>query len=148
MMLHIGLDDTDSPNGGCTTYVAAVLVEHLISLGADFKGYPTLLRLNPNTPWKTRGNASMCLRFNIEESKYLVIKEYIKGLVDQYCELDCDNTNPGVAFLKGDVPEDIKEFSNIVVKSIVEKKTVMKLIEKYRLDHFEYKNSPVQFFRC
>ena len=38
MMLHIGLDDTDSPEGGCTTYVAAVLVERLMCLGADFKG--------------------------------------------------------------------------------------------------------------
>jgi tRNA(Ile2)-agmatinylcytidine synthase len=140
MMLHIGLDDTDSPDGGCTTYVAAVLVEYLIGLGAEFKGYPTLLRLNPNTPWKTRGNASVCLRFTIEDSKYPVIKEFVKGLVDQYGEFECDNTNPGVVFLKGDVPDDIKDYSDSVVKSLVEKKFATDLIEKHDLDFLEYKN--------
>lgn len=140
MMLHIGLDDTDSPEGGCTTYVAAVLVEHLIGIGAEFKGYPTLLRLNPNTPWKTRGNAAVCLRLKIDESKYLEIKDYVKGLVDKYGEFSCDNTNPGVVFLKGDVPDDIKEYSDTVVKSLVDKKQAADLIDKYALDSLEYKN--------
>lgn len=140
MMLHIGLDDTDSPDGGCTTYVAAVLVEHLIGLGAEFKGYPTLLRLNPNTPWKTRGNAAMCLRLEIDESLYVVVKGFIKGLIEKYGEFDCDNTNPGVVFLKGEVPEDVREYSDSVVKSLVEKKRAIDLIKKHKMDYFEYKN--------
>lgn len=139
-MLHIGLDDTDSPEGGCTTYVTAVLVEHLIGIGAEFKGYPTLLRLNPNTPWKTRGNASVCLRFKIDESKYDAIRDYVKSLVDKYGEFECDNTNPGIVFLKGDVPDEIKEYSDAVVKSLVEKKLATDLIAKHDLDHLEYKN--------
>ena len=139
-MLHIGLDDTDSPDGGCTTYVAAVLVEHLIGIGAEFKGYPTLLRLNPNTPWKTRGNAAVCLRLEIDESKYIEIRDHVKALVDEFGEFDCDNTNPGVVFLKGDVPDDIKEYSDTVVKSLVEKKTATDLIEKHELEFLEYKN--------
>ena len=56
MLLHIGLDDTDSPEGGCTTYIGARLVEELDALGVRFTDYPNLLRLNPNVPWKTRGN--------------------------------------------------------------------------------------------
>jgi tRNA(Ile2)-agmatinylcytidine synthase len=140
MMLHIGLDDTDSPEGGCTTYVAAVLVEHLIGIGAEFSGYPTLLRLNPNTPWKTRGNAAVCLRLKIDESKYQVVREFVKGLVDKYGELSCENTNPGVVFLKGDVPDEIKAYSDVVVKSLVEKKMATDLIEAHSLDHLEYKN--------
>jgi tRNA(Ile2)-agmatinylcytidine synthase len=140
MMLHIGLDDTDSPEGGCTTYVAAVLVEHLVGMGAEFRGYPTLLRLNPNTPWKTRGNAAVCLRLNIDESKYSEIREFVKQLVDKYGEFSCDNTNPGVVFLKGEVPDDIKEYSDTVVKSLVEKKQATDLIEKHALDHLEFKN--------
>ncbi|MCJ7699028.1 DNA-binding protein, partial [Candidatus Bathyarchaeota archaeon] len=61
-ILHIGLDDTDSTRRGCTTYVAAVLVEELEKLGACFIDYPNLVRLNPNVPWKTRGNGALCLR--------------------------------------------------------------------------------------
>jgi tRNA(Ile2)-agmatinylcytidine synthase len=139
-MLHIGLDDTDSPEGGCTTYVAAVLVEHLLVLGAEFKGYPTLLRLNPNTPWKTRGNASICLRLNIDESLYSDVRNVVKELVDEYGEFSCDNTNPGVVFLKGEVPDDIKVYSETVVKSLVEKKLAMTIIEKHEMDYLEYKN--------
>lgn len=139
-MLHIGLDDTDSPDGGCTTYVAAVLVEHLIGLGVEFKGYPTLLRLNPNTPWKTRGNASVCLRMELPDEKYSEVKDFVKSLVDKYGEFDCDNTNPGVVFLKGEVPEEVKGFSDSVVKSLVGKSQATDLIEKLSLDYLEYKN--------
>ena len=140
MMLHIGLDDTDSPKGGCTTYVAAVLVERLMGLGAEFKGYPTLLRLNPNTPWKTRGNASVCLRLNIDETRYQDVRIIVKELVDKYGEFSCDNTNPGVVFLKGEVPEEVKAYSDTAVKSLVEKKLAMGLIEKHDMDRLEYKN--------
>ena len=51
MILHIGVDDTDSPKGGCTTYIAALIIESLSKLNVNFLDYPTLLRLNPNTPW-------------------------------------------------------------------------------------------------
>jgi len=139
-MLHIGLDDTDSPEGGCTTYVAAVLVERLMGLGAEFKGYPTLLRLNPNTPWKTRGNASVCLRLDIDEPRYQDVRNVVKELVEKYGEFSCDNTNPGVVFLKGEVPDDVKEYSDTVVRSLVEKKLAMDLIEKHGMDYLEYKN--------
>ena len=61
--MHIGLDDTDSTKGGCTTYLAAVLIEKLEKFNIEFKDYPTLIRLNPNVPWKTRGNGALCLRF-------------------------------------------------------------------------------------
>jgi tRNA(Ile2)-agmatinylcytidine synthase len=140
MLLHIGLDDTDSPDGGCTTHVAAVLVERLMGLGAEFNGYPTLLRLNPNTPWKTRGNASVCLRLDIDESLYGAVRTAVKELVDEYGEFSCDNTNPGVVFLKGEVPDDVKTYSDTVVRSLVEKKLAMGLIEKYEMDYLEYKN--------
>jgi tRNA(Ile2)-agmatinylcytidine synthase len=129
MLLHIGLDDTDSLEGGCTTHVAAVLVERLLALGGEFSGYPTLLRLNPNTPWKTRGNASVCLRLIIDESLYPDVRTTVKELVDKYGEFSCDNTNPG-----------IKAYSDTVVRALVEKKLAMALIEKYEMDYLEYKN--------
>ncbi|RLI36467.1 DNA-binding protein, partial [Candidatus Bathyarchaeota archaeon] len=42
--VHIGFDDTDSPRGGCTTYVAALIIERLHKLGARFTDYPNLVR--------------------------------------------------------------------------------------------------------
>ena len=44
--MFIGIDDTDSEKGLCTTYLSAVLMERLRALGA-IKGLPKLIRLNP-----------------------------------------------------------------------------------------------------
>ncbi|HYU07255.1 MAG TPA: tRNA(Ile2) 2-agmatinylcytidine synthetase, partial [Thermoplasmata archaeon] len=62
MVLWIGVDDTDSLQGMCTTFLATELVSELTK-DRDLIGYPRLVRLNPNIPWKTRGNGAICLRF-------------------------------------------------------------------------------------
>ena len=61
--MWIGLDDTDSPRGGCTTHVLTELVRAARSERIDLLGLPRLVRLNPNAPWKTRGNAALAARF-------------------------------------------------------------------------------------
>src|SRR3989442_10221594 len=60
MPLYLGVDDTDSLRGMCTTFLATELVRALRAW--DLIGYPRLVRLNPNIPWKTRGNGAICLR--------------------------------------------------------------------------------------
>ena len=79
-VMHIGLDDTDSIKGGCTTYLAALLVEKLARFQAEYIDYRLLIRLNPNVPWKTRGNGSLCLRFNHLGGFEKEIKETALGL--------------------------------------------------------------------
>ncbi|MEM1995309.1 MAG: tRNA(Ile)(2)-agmatinylcytidine synthase [Nitrososphaerales archaeon] len=70
MLVHIGIDDTDSKMGGCTTYTATEAVRQLlISKLAIFKDYPKIIRLNPNIPWKTRGNAAVALTLETDEPK-------------------------------------------------------------------------------
>ena len=49
----IGIDDTDSVDGMCTTYLTAVLIDQVKELGT-IKGMPHLIRLNPNIKYKTR----------------------------------------------------------------------------------------------
>ena len=58
MVLHIGLDDTDGEKRMCTTYLATELIRKL-SKDHDIIGFPRLVRLNPNIPWKTRGNGAL-----------------------------------------------------------------------------------------
>src|SRR3989304_1119474 len=60
MPLYLGVDDTDSLRGMCTTFLATELVRALPKW--DLIGFPRLVRLNPNIPWKTRGNGAICLR--------------------------------------------------------------------------------------
>jgi len=62
MVLWVGVDDTDSLGGMCTTFLATEMIRVLTS-EYDLIGYPRLVRLNPCIPWKTRGNAAIALRF-------------------------------------------------------------------------------------
>lgn len=62
----LGLDDTDTLDGGCTTYtalqVAAAIRDARGPLSEwDLIGRPRLVRLNPAAPYKTRGNGAMVL---------------------------------------------------------------------------------------
>ncbi|HTS32693.1 MAG TPA: DUF1743 domain-containing protein [Thermoplasmata archaeon] len=63
MALWVGVDDTDSPRGGCTTFVLTELLALAAEHHLDLIGEPRLVRLNPNIPWKTRGNAALSARF-------------------------------------------------------------------------------------
>jgi len=140
LRLHIGIDDTDSPEGGCTTYLAAVLAERLLRLGVRFMDYPILLRLNPNTPWKTRGNAAVCLRVEVDEGQMDDAVRFTLDLVEMYGRFGCDNTNPGAVFHTGRVPEEVESFSDKVVKQIVEREEAMMLIRDHGMHAYVWKN--------
>ncbi len=73
--MWIGIDDTDSLQGGCTTYIATELVKKLMEIGYDLIGFPRLVRLNPNIPWKTRGNGAVALRIGKGGGKRIKIGE-------------------------------------------------------------------------
>lgn len=66
----LGLDDTDSLEGGCTTHAAVQLA---LRLHEEFDlvlmDHPRLVRLNPSNPWKTRGNAALALRLGLERGE-------------------------------------------------------------------------------
>jgi tRNA(Ile2)-agmatinylcytidine synthase len=130
--MHIGLDDTDSTRGGCTTYVAALLVEKLEKLGVKFLDYPNLIRLNPNVPWKTRGNGALCLRIKYDEGLEDQIKEAAISLVEEHADLNFKGTDPGIVFLtKAEVPEEVTAFAKNAITGIVTLKEAMRLIEKF-----------------
>jgi tRNA(Ile2)-agmatinylcytidine synthase len=140
VLLHIGFDDTDSPSGGCTTYIAARLVDVLSDLGARFVDYPNLLRLNPNVPWKTRGNGAVCLRVEIDKTREADARKSVLKLVESYADFDCDNTNPGVVFLAGAVPAGLIEFSETVVKTVVSLDDALRLADSHEASAIGFKN--------
>jgi tRNA(Ile2)-agmatinylcytidine synthase len=130
--MHIGLDDTDSTRNGCTTYVAALLVEKLEKLGVEFADYPNLVRLNPNVPWKTRGNGALCLRIEYDEELYEEIKNVTIGLVEEYADINFKGTDPGIVFFtQPEIPEEIKTFAEKAETSIATLKEATNLVMKY-----------------
>src|SRR5713101_91996 len=108
---HIGVDDTDSRLGGCTTYTAALLFQELVSKGFEPIDFPWLVRLNPNIPWKTRGNGALSLHFMLEEEQLQEVKKIAVAAVERATDLSQRSTDPAVVFLKGLVPSPLSEFS-------------------------------------
>jgi tRNA(Ile2)-agmatinylcytidine synthase len=130
--MHIGLDDTDSTRKGCTTYVAALLVEKLEKLNVKFLDYPNLVRLNPNVPWKTRGNGALCLRVEHDESFEDQIKETVMNLVEKQADLNFKGTDPGIVFFKkAEIPREATAFAKNAITGIVTLKEAIKLIKKF-----------------
>ena len=139
--MHIGLDDTDSTRKGCTTYVAALLVEKLEKLGARFLDYPNLIRLNPNVPWKTRGNGALCLRIRYDELVEDEIKEVVLSTVEGNADLQFKGTDPGVVFMRGRrIPGEIRDFAKKTITEIVTLREALRLLEKYKGEAVGFKN--------
>jgi tRNA(Ile2)-agmatinylcytidine synthase len=90
--LWIGVDDTDSPDGGCTTALAAPLAARFAHLRLD--GSPRLVRLNPNIPWKTRGNAAIGLHF-LDESDLDQALSSVLDIVQREARRH-ETTQPGI----------------------------------------------------
>ena len=81
----LGVDDTDSLRGGCTTHVAAQLALQLRArLGLVLLDHPRLVRLNPANPWKTRGNASLALRLGRPRGPPEVIGQWAGAPVEAF----------------------------------------------------------------
>ncbi|MBI5389726.1 DUF1743 domain-containing protein [Candidatus Woesearchaeota archaeon] len=134
-MFHIGVDDTDSKSGMCTTYIAAVLIKELSKFS---EVSARLIRLNPNIEWKTRGNASICL---VMEAKN---EEKIKGIVLQKVKelsvLENENTNPGVVFYRGEIPKEFNDFYYKCLHEIVTIREAEELARKYDAEVHKFKS--------
>jgi tRNA(Ile2)-agmatinylcytidine synthase len=111
VQLNIGIDDTDSTKGGCTTYIAACLVEKLSDMGIKFTDYPNIIRLNPNIPYKTRGNAAVALRLEIPSHFYNPILEAVLEEIERNSHFGHPGTDPAAVFVKGKPAATIKQLS-------------------------------------
>jgi len=117
--LHIGIDDTDSTKGGCTTYIAALLVEQFAQMQTAFRDYPNIIRLNPNIPYKTRGNAAVALRLAIARSQYDNVVETSIRAVEENSRVGEQGTDPAVVFLLGKPSAAVRGLSQKAIAGIV-----------------------------
>jgi tRNA(Ile2)-agmatinylcytidine synthase len=140
--MHIGLDDTDSTRKGCTTYIAALLIEKLEKLGANFIDYPNLIRLNPNVPWKTRGNGALSIRIQYNENVEEKIKETAISAVEEHADLEFKGTDPGIVFFKkAKIPKEVKIFAKNTITGIVTLKEALRLLKKFDAEAVGFKKA-------
>jgi len=117
--LHIGIDDTDSEKGGCTTYTATVLFQDLIERGFKPSDFPWLVRLNPNIPWKTRGNGALAVHFFVDEEQIENVQRLALETVERTTVASACGTDPALAFLKGEVPRTLREYSTRALHDVL-----------------------------
>ena len=108
--LHIGIDDTDSPDGMCTTFLASQIINKFRDNGIELVEYPRLIRLNPFARFKTRGNGGVSLKI-LNDEKASLAKEIVLNEVENLAMFDCDNTNPGVIFYDGEITKEMEDYA-------------------------------------
>ena len=133
-ILNIGFDDTDSPKGMCTTYLAYKIVNYLIKENVEFLDYPTLVRFNPNIPWKTRGNGAVGLKI---KTRYPTkIKKKITDLVFKYSDIK-NGANPALVFYENEtIPDQFKKFSELALSQLVKRAYAKKFATNKNLESF------------
>ena len=137
MVVWVGIDDTDSKKGGCTTYIAAVLIRRLERVGVKLVGFPRLIRLNPNCPYKTRGNAAIALRLDTQDLD--LVKRLAVEVVEEYSELE-EGAETGIALLKGDPPPQLKEFYWRAVREIIPIRDAFRVAEEIGAEIVYYRD--------
>lgn len=137
----IGIDDTDSREGMCTTYLGALLMEELRQYGSIME-LPVLVRLNPTIPYKTRGNA--CVGIKIETSCPGKVMGYVIARISEMSAMECEMTNPGVVFVQDNECNGVKDalgtFFQRAVREVLSIEDAKFLIAKTGLQAKGFKN--------
>ena len=139
-MISIGIDDTDSEKGLCTTYLAAVMMGQLESVGR-LVDRPKLVRLNPCVQFKTRGNAAIA--FSLETEQPEAAKKVALETLMELSDFSGPNTNPGLV-VAGELSLkqscELAFFYQRALNEILEIKDAKDVLDKYGLWHKGFKN--------
>jgi len=133
-ILNVGFDDTDSPKGMCTTFLAYKIVDLLQKQKTEFLDFPRLIRFNPNIPWKTRGNGAVSFKIKTKEPSK--IKNQIKNFVSKYSDVK-NGANPGLVFFESDtIPSEFVNFSNLALWQLINRNNAKRFAKKNNLEIF------------
>ena len=133
-ILHIGIDDTDSPKGMCTTFLAYKIINRLKKENVDFLDFPNLVRFNPNIPWKTRGNGAVGIKISTSNPKK--IKNLVKKFVKRYSDVK-NGANPGLVFCQDEkIPNEFSKLSSDAMWKLIHRNEAKKILSKHNLDFF------------
>ena len=113
----VGIDDTDSSKGMCTTYLATLIIERIEKDLGRVEGFPRLIRLNPTIPYKTRGNGAVSFLADVEDRDDLV--DVVNDIILGYAMLEDESTNAGAVFVDEDIAVKLKDFAEKAMKGFV-----------------------------
>ncbi|MDD9842398.1 MAG: tRNA(Ile)(2)-agmatinylcytidine synthase [Thaumarchaeota archaeon] len=124
-VLRVGIDDTDSRLGMCTTYLGYRIAVAMRARGDEIAPYPRLIRLNPNVPWRTRGNGAVGITVLTRDA--VGARREIEEMVRRHSET-ANGANPGLAFLEsGSVPDALSEFAREALWRVIPRERAARL---------------------
>ncbi len=123
----------------CTTYVGAVLEKRLLGIGLEKIEYSHLIRLNPNCPFKTRGNAAVSLHFKTSHNMVEQAIDITVKTVEELYEKGFDETQPGIVVYRGEeIPSEWRSFALRAVREMVEFNDAKRLAESHGAQLFMF----------
>ncbi len=132
------------------------MIKRLSEKGFNIVGFPRLVRLNPNIPWKTRGNGALCFKIGKNNGKKIkigeinnrdifchsnfseiqntnIIEKIVEDTINEFSWLKDDNTNSGFVLLKKQPDNILYEravkgilYVNEIKNLLIDKKAVFK----------------------
>ena len=104
--LRLGLDDTDHPEGGCTTYDLNELSKLITcNIGSAVEIERRLVRLWPFAERRTRGNAALCLLISINSRDVEALYETLHNWIPEPDNSEIANASrPAIVVGKGSAP--------------------------------------------
>jgi tRNA(Ile2)-agmatinylcytidine synthase len=141
ILLYIGIDDTDSSSGMCTTYITCVIISKLKDCGFKITGFPRLIRLNPFARFKTRGNGATSFKLELKSDKEVdEVKKIVLENVELLSVLKDERTNPGVVFYDGEITSELQKFGLETIRNIVTIEDAEALLNRVGADFYKFKN--------
>ena len=118
----------------CTTFLSYKIVKFLEKQKIEFVDYPSLIRFNPNIPWKTRGNGAV--RLTIKTRNPNKIKKEIIQFITNYSDTK-NGANPGLVFFQDQsIPQSFHKFSRLALWKLISRKTAKDFISNNKIDSF------------
>lgn len=116
MQLTIGIDDTDSREGGATFALALALLDHLSRIRGILPISHHVVMLNPDVAGKTAGNSASYLELAIPSDRY----DSVVGKIERFIAGESLSPEWGIAIRHGlTVPEDLREYGRLVRQQII-----------------------------
>src|SRR5207245_11418551 len=97
----------------------SILSDRLRHEELELDGYPCLVRLNPNVPWKTRGNAATALHLTVPKTRIGEVKEVAIETVEETSDVSEPNTDHDIVFVEGQVTGILQSFVSEVVAGVL-----------------------------
>lgn len=101
--------------------------------------YPNLIRLNPNIPWKTRGNAALSIRISTSLGRKQVF-DTCRNFVKRFAT--SPRANAGLALYEGvEIPDQVRRFARRALHSVLGLRETLELTREFGMDVFSLRSS-------